>query len=451
MCLLTLLIPTITLADDFESIVSNNEDKAIENRIILTGLDIPVGYQITNISNTEMIGDYQCTSFSMSPSEGAKKKFIEDLANSLKKNIILTINKGTPSEKSFYNLVTDISYNAPTGVYALKGCSKISLMNLNTQSKLFINKPPAEILQSMLNEYQIDYEFDLKTKFEPKEFITRYNETDLNFFKRMLEEAGIFYITKFIDGKEKYIFVDDLATLDKHNKEFHYKDLNLSHPNTPNCCDAIDTLSLQSRMMAENYYLSDYDLFENKMVSATSNDKTGKIIQREYQISDYDSQSMKRIAETKLAALNSQTNMISISVNNPTISIGDKINIGSRKYYIIGSDIRFSCSTYSYTYNQDSCETYNDLSLVPEKTKFANAIISPFPTASMLVGLVTDAVADKKGRIGFRYPWMNQESDGMYRALPTEGVKNLGLKNGDRVIINFINGLIDRPIIMGKI
>lgn len=72
--------------------------------------------------------------------------------------------------------------------------------------------------------------------------------------------------------------------------------------------------------------------------------------------------------------------------------------------------------------------------------------------ASASVGFVSDAVKDSYGRIGFRFPWMAAQPESvMYRAPLSENAKRFEYKNGDKVILNFINGFPDRPIIIDKL
>jgi type VI secretion system secreted protein VgrG len=61
-----------------------------------------------------------------------------------------------------------------------------------------------------------DYDINCKGPFETREFCVQYRETDFNFISRLMEEEGIYYYWKHEDGKHTMMIVDDLASHEPH-------------------------------------------------------------------------------------------------------------------------------------------------------------------------------------------------------------------------------------------
>lgn len=440
-------------ADDFEKIVGggDNPPKVQVPMITVSGISVPKDYHVMEFSYSDGFQSFSdnndCISFVMAPQEKQKKVFISDIRSFLYKPVMVKVH----SNKEDYNYaahIDNVSYEASSGSYKLGGCNKLAQMIKHSENELFVNKTQPEILAAMLDKLGIQYKFDLKRKYEPREFTTRLSEVDYNFFRRIMDELGLFYVVRSIDKQPTFIFVDDLKTLDQYVEEIPFSELKAKESNkdTQACCNVSDTLSISARTGFENYVMSDYDLEHKKFVEQGANEGRTYNIQKEYQLNDYNIKTLKQVADTKMAGYNGENNGLTMSVRWAKIRSGDKISLGDRKYYVISSRIQMSC--YG---NMEDCDVENRLSLVPENTKYAPSMDTPVPMAtSSLIGIISDDKRDEKGRLGFKYPWMKPEGGVMYRAVTTAAAQREDFKKGDLVLVTFVNGFIDRPVILGK-
>lgn len=358
-------------ADDFDTIMTQTNREALPqpNTVTLTGFDLPDGYEIGSFSYTKELSSSQCFEFSVSPKENAQSKFSSDsLTKHLKKQVELRLTSAKKTPLSYTGIISQIAYRAEDGTYSITACGKISVLALRVTSKLFVDASRIDVIKDTLSEHDINYKFDLQDQYSKIEFLTRYNETDLNFVGRLIEEIGLSYTPKQINGEDTYIFVDNLATLAKYSKKIDYKALNLPEPENQKSPPA---LSIENRLQSDNYRMTDYDLLTDEVVSASANDKTGKNVQEEYQISDYPPSMLKKVAQVKLAALNSETNPLQIDSNNPDVDLGDQIKIGDKEYYVVLSQLYFNCA------QRTSCETSNRLALIPANMRYATRIKNP--------------------------------------------------------------------------
>ncbi len=419
--------------------------------ITVSGVLVPKDYNVKEFSYSDGFQAFSdnnaCISFVMAPQEKRKKVFISDIRSFLYKPVTVKVH----TNKEDYNYsayIDEVSYSASSGQYRLGGCNELEQMEKHSENELFVNKTQPEILASMLDKLGIKYKFDLKRKYEPREFTTRLSEVDYNFFRRIMDELGLFYVVRNIDKQPTFIFVDDLKTLDKYVEEIPFSELKEKegNKNAQACCNVSDTLSISARSGFENYVMSDYDMEHKTFVEQSANEGATYNVQKEYQLNDYNIKALKQIADIKMAGYNGENNGLTMSVQWAKIRSGYKISLGDRKYYVTSSRILMNC------YNDvEDCSVENRLSLVPENTKYAPSMNTPVPMAtSSLVGIISDEKRDGKGRLGFKYPWMKQEGDVMYRAVTTAAVQGQSFKKGDLVLITFINGFIDRPVILGK-
>ncbi len=79
-------------------------------------------------------------------------------------------------------------------VYRAKVYPKLWLLNFSGQCRIFQNESTLDIIKKVLEENQIKISDQVQSAGQDKrEFCVQYNETDLNFISRLMEEEGIYY------------------------------------------------------------------------------------------------------------------------------------------------------------------------------------------------------------------------------------------------------------------
>lgn len=77
------------------------------------------------------------------------------------------------------------------------------LLTHKAQSRIFQHLSVPDILKKVLAGLDVTYE--LQGTFEPRDFCVQYRETDFNFASRLMEEEGITYFFKHSDGSHKMV------------------------------------------------------------------------------------------------------------------------------------------------------------------------------------------------------------------------------------------------------
>jgi type VI secretion system secreted protein VgrG len=100
--------------------------------------------------------------------------------------------------------------------YEITLASPLYKLNLTRQSRIFLNLDLKSLIEQVLltGGFTSDtFKIDLQTTYPVREYIAQYNETDFNFFSRLLEHAGVFY--SFVQQEKLALLViqDDSAQL----------------------------------------------------------------------------------------------------------------------------------------------------------------------------------------------------------------------------------------------
>jgi type VI secretion system secreted protein VgrG len=78
--------------------------------------------------------------------------------------------------------------------YRAEVVPRLWFLSRRSTSRIFQNKSVVDIITDVLDEHGLsDHRWELNTQYPPREYCVQYQETDLNFVTRLLEEEGIFY------------------------------------------------------------------------------------------------------------------------------------------------------------------------------------------------------------------------------------------------------------------
>ncbi|WP_367071627.1 type VI secretion system tip protein VgrG [Enterobacter roggenkampii] len=120
------------------------------------------------------------------------------------------------SGKSVHGRVTRLEWLSTSkdqSHYRLTLSSRLALLGYTRQCAVFQNQSVPEVVEQVLRRHGLegpDFDFRLERTYPPREIITQWRETDLEFIRRILSEVGIFWRTEMDDvrGLDKYIFAD---------------------------------------------------------------------------------------------------------------------------------------------------------------------------------------------------------------------------------------------------
>ena len=137
------------------------------------------------------------------------------------------------------------------------------LLTLTHQSRIFQQMSIPEIIEDVLQGAGIPstgYRLDLRGSYEPREYVTQFEETDWAFISRWMEHLGIFFYFEHEDDGDVLVIADDSAGC----PEADLQDDIAFHPETGTLTDTegqptIEQLSFRERVATGLVLLNDYN------------------------------------------------------------------------------------------------------------------------------------------------------------------------------------------------
>jgi type VI secretion system secreted protein VgrG len=345
-------------------------------------------------------------------------------------------------------------------VYRLHIVPMLAPMAQTRDCRIFQDKDVKEIVTEVLESYGVDAEhqkWHLLGSYPKRDYCVQYEESALAFVSRLLEEEGIYY---WSDAGDVVVFDDDSTASDavpgdpvvifRHGGGMERAD------------DAIAVITERHRTRNGKVVLRDYN-FETPSVDMTATAEGDKDTDLEL----YDHPGFyaepadgKRLAQVRLEAFTSEIATLELSGGVPRITAGkwfelhDSPNLDG-EYFITGAVHTFEHDIYRVT-----------ATVIPKEVKFRNRQRIPRPiiegpqTATIVApeGSPAEEIhTDEHGRCKVLFHWdrYGKRDDTatfwMRVAQPQTSGSMVLPRVGWEVIVEFLGGNPDRPIITGRV
>ncbi len=139
-------------------------------------------------------------------------------AKVLGKSFSVALSQGSPPPRWFNGIVTRLAQVAWTGAafrYRAKLRPTLWMMTKTSNSRIFQNTTIPDLIMERLGAHSVTVKKHLGYDKYPKwEYLVQYNETDFNLVNRLMEQEGIFYYFVHEKGKHTMWLVDALTVPD---------------------------------------------------------------------------------------------------------------------------------------------------------------------------------------------------------------------------------------------
>jgi type VI secretion system secreted protein VgrG len=131
------------------------------------------------------------------------------------KPALLTILGGKGEARHVHGIVARMRHGEPSAKYAHYHVSivpKLWRLGHRQDSRIFQEKAVPDILKEVLNAAGVaDVRLALNGSYAPREYCVQYRETDLAFVNRLMEEEGIFFYFAHTDAKHELVLSDNMS------------------------------------------------------------------------------------------------------------------------------------------------------------------------------------------------------------------------------------------------
>lgn len=344
--------------------------------------------------------------------------------------------------------------------------------------RIFQKKKVPDIIEAVFKAQGFnDYKPSLSGKYGEWEYCVQYRETDFNFVSRLMEQEGIYYFFQHENGKHTLVLADSDSA---HSPFPDYKDINYRpRVQGEQTEESITDWVIEQEVQPGAYVVGDFN-FTNPGAPILG---TASISRQHaasgFEMFDYPGEFEKRdegdaYAKIRIQELQSQHELLRGRATSRGIATGSKFTLKghprgdqSRDYLVIGASYQAGTSEFESGAGSQSKDFYAcSFTARPASEPFRPARLTPKPLiqgpqTAMVVGKKGEEIdTDEFGRVKVQFHWdrygkVDENSSCFVRVSQAAAGKSWGAINlpriGQEVIVEFLEGDPDRPIITGRV
>ncbi len=351
------------------------------------------------------------------------------------------------------------------------------LLSLSENCRIFQEKSYPDIIKEVFDELGFsDFEDKLTSSYSPQDYVVQFNESDLNFVTRIMQQEGIFFYFKHIDGKHTLVMLDDNSSSVDEGEVAYFE---LEEESKHQGVDGITEWRNQRQVRSGGISLKafDFELPSKDLSAVTSDPQTSSL--SSFQKYRYPGKYTERADGEQYTKMlmqqeNARYTKKYMKGNLRSLYAGAQFNLvdypreDQNTQYLITD---YECIMRGDSYMaeaQDSNKTFFEFSasMLPSKVPFrpelkASKSKMTGPQTATVVGKKGEEIwTDKYGRIKVQFHWdrvgkSDEQSSCWIRVSQTLAGKNWGSmyipRIGQEVLVDFLNGDADKPIVIGCI
>ncbi len=346
------------------------------------------------------------------------------------------------------------------------------LLTRTTDCRIFQNQSTTDIIKAVFGLFGFnDYEFQVKGSFPKREYCVQYRETAFNFISRLMEYEGIFYFFQHAEGKHTMVLANaasSYAECPESPVEYSPGSLVANH---------IQNWEHHYEFRSGKWTQTDYN-FQTPSTSLLTT--TGTVIDLpdapKYEIFDYPGEYVLKavgdpVTKVRMEEEEANYNVVNATSQCCTFTPGGKFTLEGHDVdaengdYVITS-IRHAATETSYGSTANGTSYSNAFTCIPTSVLFRPPRATPKP---MVQGVQTAVVTgpggaeiyvDQYGRVKVQFFWdrlgkKDDKSSCWIRVAEQWAGTNWGFvynpRIGQEVIVDFLEGDPDRPLITGRV
>jgi type VI secretion system VgrG family protein len=346
-------------------------------------------------------------------------------------------------------------------------------LGLTLTTDIYMDMSVKDIVQRKLEDAGLaaaDMDFRIMGGDAPREFVVQYQETDLAFVSRLVEDAGIaFYFEQDDDKRAEVIVFSD-------NNDAFEEISPAVVPFAPRG-DRINVFELEAtrRLITTDFKARDYNYRNPSMdlLGEAKLDALGGGVSNEYGDHVKTPDEAHRVAQIRAEEMAVDHYNLHGRGDVPQFRAGGTVTIENHPHSAAGElllvEVTHEIEQTAFGTGDGTAEHYHcDFRAIPLSAPFRPPRITPKPTvAGVLTGLVDHPTETEHGpldaegryRITFMYDSVTEREPGkasrsVRMAQPSGGPDrgmHIPLRSGTEVILTCVNGDPDRPIIVGAV
>ncbi len=345
----------------------------------------------------------------------------------------------------------------------------------SSDNRIFQNKSVVEILEEVFGRYGFAFEKKLVGSYRSWEYCVQYNESDFDFVSRLMELEGIYYFFRHEKGRHTLVLADDIGA---HEPIPGYEVIDhfASDRDIAEDLEVIDDWQVTEEIRSGRYVLGDFNFTTVTADLAATRSQPRRHDNADYEryewVGEYadaaqgEHYARIRLEESQALAARStgHATVRGLAPGYRFTMRGSPRASDNREYLVVSVSYALREGGYASGSGQGSYGF--GFMLQPADVPFRAPRQRPMPRATgpqtaTVVGPEGEEIwTDRYGRVKLQFHW-DRESAGnesssswvrVSQAWAGEGFGTVHLPRiGQEVVVGFIAGRIDRPIVIGRV
>ncbi|SFN87527.1 type VI secretion system secreted protein VgrG [Nitrosospira briensis] len=399
----------------------------------------------------------------------------------LGKNVTVKVELADNSLRHFNGYVTRFAQVGMRGRYHAYQANVrpwVWFLTRRANCRIFQQKTVPDILKKIFNDYPglSDTKFEVTGTYRTWDYCVQYRETDFNFISRLMEQEGIYYYFKYQEGRNTLVVADSYSAhsaLPGCEQLPYIPQERMTRPEQ----ERISTWSFERQIQPGRYVLDDYDAEKPSVDLQVKTNFKREHANADYEFYDYPGEYLKKdegeqYVRTRIEELHAQFELAQGQTNARGLSVGYLVKLTgqpradqNREYLVVSTQSQLEYSEYE-SMEQTGTSYDCSFSMLNSRQAYRPARTTPKPfvqgpQTAVVVGPSGDEIyTDKYGRVKVQFHWdregeKNENSSCWIRVSHPWAGKNWGMvaipRIGQEVIVDFLEGDPDGPIITGRV
>jgi len=384
-----------------------------------------------------------------------------DFKKMMGKAVTITLVLPDKSKRYICGLVTrfvESGYDPRHTIYIAELRPWLWLLTLHADNRIFQNKSVPEIIEEVFSDLGFkDFKKSLKATYAKREYCVQYQESSFDFVCRLMEDEGIFYYFEHSDGKHTMVLADDS---DGYCKCTGSTDVGMGLDDTPN---NLRNCTFEESLVTTGYALTDYNF---EIPSTDLYVKTGggspALVVYDHPGNYAKKNDGEKLAKLRIESVENGQKVLRASSNCRGFTSGGKFKLTKHDR----SDLNQEYVVRSVHHTADRANYRNSIEALPASVVFRplrrtrRQLAVGSQTATVVGKSGEEIWTDKYGRVKVHFPWdrkgkKDENSSCWVRVTQHWAGKGYGTfflpRIGQEVVITFIDGNPDRPLITGAV
>lgn len=352
------------------------------------------------------------------------------------------------------------------------------LLSRTANCRIFQDQTVVDIIKRVFRDRGFsDFEERLTASYEPRAYVVQYRETDMHFVRRLMEDEGIYFYFAHEPGRHVLVLCDSLSA---HEPTPFHEALPHLPPGRQRAMqvDYLETWEVVHEVESGAFALTDFDfLAPSAMLEVTKAEPEGHF-HGDYEVFDYpghytDTGRGEAIAKLRLEEAKATASRARAEGNARGLLVGSLFRLSehplasaNREYLVVSQQTSLRGHALESGGRQDGPTTRVSITAIPSDRQYRPARTSPKPviygaqTATVVGPEGEEIWTDEYGRVKLEFHWDRQcpgdeASSCWVRVAQVWAGSNFGGMHipriGQEVIVTFLDGDPDRPIITGRV